>query len=475
MCAVGEIAQVLKARVTDSNKAVQSLALDIVARIATGMGKPFEKQTKFFVTPVATVLADQKAPTRAAGVQTLTAIANACEGMEPLVHGIATALEANNPVQRATLIGWLVEWFKEHEVPPLLDLSSWVASIVGCLDDRSGDVRKGSQGMLPYLIASVGFDKVLAQSNSLKPASKASAVPLINAARASAASSSGTAPTQEQSKPIAPVKAPALPPIVTKPAPSRAAISPPASPTPSPAPPAVVKPASKITGIRRKLPQGSISRPESRQENVEEPPAPVSRMPGKPGLSTGLRRLGAGAVAPKAAPPTPAPAVASSALMLSGMNINAKNARLTKDVGKWVNEAGTTRKDLVDLLQHQMEPHASRDLLANMFSHDHNAVNDHIAGLTMFCDFYSELQAGGEVYGLSPDDARLIGLANSDFALKYVSIKAHEPQSNLVTRCMDVIDTVLAFMQTVDHQLSDAEAQCFAPTLVYKVRRFTAY
>ncbi|KAJ3792292.1 armadillo-type protein [Lentinula aff. detonsa] len=46
---MGEIGQVLKARVVDTNKAVQTLALDIVARIATGMGKPFEKQTRFFV------------------------------------------------------------------------------------------------------------------------------------------------------------------------------------------------------------------------------------------------------------------------------------------------------------------------------------------------------------------------------------------------------------------------------------------
>jgi cytoskeleton-associated protein 5 len=58
---------VLKARVADTNKAVQMLALDIVARIAAGMGKPFDKQTKLFVIPVATVLSDQKAPHQGGG------------------------------------------------------------------------------------------------------------------------------------------------------------------------------------------------------------------------------------------------------------------------------------------------------------------------------------------------------------------------------------------------------------------------
>jgi hypothetical protein len=64
----GEIGQVLKARVTDTNKAVQVLALDIISKIAIGMGKPFERQSRFFVLPVATVLADQKAPIRTAAI-----------------------------------------------------------------------------------------------------------------------------------------------------------------------------------------------------------------------------------------------------------------------------------------------------------------------------------------------------------------------------------------------------------------------
>ena len=73
------------------------------------MGKPFEKQTRFFVLPVCTVLSDQKAPIRAGGIQTLTAIATACEGLDALIHGLTAALEVNQPLQRAQLLGWIVD------------------------------------------------------------------------------------------------------------------------------------------------------------------------------------------------------------------------------------------------------------------------------------------------------------------------------------------------------------------------------
>jgi cytoskeleton-associated protein 5 len=88
----------------------------------------------------------------------------------------------------------------------------------------------------------------------------------------------------------------------------------------------------------------------------------------------------------------------------------------------------------------------------------------------MLCDFYTDLHSGAEGLGLTEDEARAIGVANSDLALKYVSIKAHEPQSNLVSKCLDVVDAVLAFMRSGENQLTEPEALCFIPTLVHKVR-----
>jgi cytoskeleton-associated protein 5 len=194
-CLPGEIGQVLKARVTDTNKAVQSLALDIVARIATGMGKPFEKHSRLFTLPISTVLSDQKAPIRTAALQTISAMAEACEGLESMVSGFTTALETQNPLQKSTLMQWLADWFKEHPMSSGIDLKGWAPHVVSSLDDRSGDVRKAAQGLIPVLIQASGYDFVLNQTNSLKPASRASITPLIQAARPSASEQSMPKPT----------------------------------------------------------------------------------------------------------------------------------------------------------------------------------------------------------------------------------------------------------------------------------------
>lgn len=447
----GEIGQVLKARVTDTNKAVQSLALDIVARIATGMGKPFDKQTRFFVTPVATVLSDQKAPIRAAALQTLTAIATACEGLESMTSFLGTALETSNPLQKATLLNWIVEWFKTHEPSPGLDLNNWVGHVVTSLDDRNGDVRKGAQALLPTLVACAGYEYVMQQTSSLKPASRSTAAPLIQAARGLAAAST---PSPAPSK-AAPAKS-------SKPAAAPKSETPPLESEPTP--PTRAAPASKLQFVRRTLPQGSNSRPDSRSESPTEVPA-TSRLPGKPAM--GLKRPGAGI--PSAAKPISPPPSGTAPTPFIGASLDAKKARLAKDAQKWINEAGPTRKDLAELLQHQMEPQATRELVSLLFSHDHNAVNDHVAGLSVMYEFYSSVQAGDDKFRLPLEDVRTICIANSDLALKYVSMKAHEPQSNLVQKCLDVVEAVIAFLQSVEYQLSDAEALCFVPTLIFKV------
>ncbi|THH06772.1 hypothetical protein EW145_g3859 [Phellinidium pouzarii] len=448
---MGDIGQIIKARVTDANKTVQVLALDIVSRIATGMGKPFEKHTRFYALPIATVLSDQKSTIRLAGLATLTAIAEACEGVESLVHGFATALESANPLQRSTLLSWIASWFKEHEPNSSLDLSAWAAPIISCLDDRNGDVRKGAQAVLPFVVAQAGVDYVLQQANSLKSASRSTVIPLVKAAAA-------------PGKPAKPTPAPA--PIKTS-AP-KSISPPPQSPPPTSALNAsVAGPASKLTGVRRKLPQGSIPRPESRASVAEDAPPPSSRLPAKSGLGSLKLPTSSFASKPSAsAAPSPIPSASSPFVT---MNIDLKRTRLVKDGTRWIVESGPTRKDLIDSLQSQVEPHASKELTALLFSRDHNAVNDHVSGLGLLCDFYSALAANDDKYGFAGQDRNNVGLANIDLTLKYVSIRVHEPQPNLIAKCLDVVDNVMAFLRDVNYQLLDSEALCFVPTIINKL------
>jgi len=432
---IGEIGQILKARVTDANKPVQMLALDIVSRIATGMGKPFDKHSRLLAPPICTVCSDQKANIRALAVQTLTAIGEACVTIESMIPGIATGLESTNPLQKATLLGWALEWFKAHPEDTALDLQPWAASVVASLDDRNSDVRKNAQALLPALIASIGFDAVMQQTNSLKPASRSSATPLIQAARGAAGE---LAPCKATSEPKA---KPA--PEAKKPIPAAAA--PPSPPSEPAQEQAEAKPATKLGGIRRKLPIGS--RPESRAEDSEPAPKVASiKRPAAAGSKT--------AEAPAASP--------ASSLLFINMNADVKKNRIAKDASRWINEGGPTRKDLADLLQSQMDPNASKELVSRLFSLDHNAVNDHITGLGMMADFYSSATENDETL-------ETLALANLDLPLKYISIKAFEPQPNLVSKCLDVCEAVLAFLRHVNYQLTDNEALLFIPTVVGKV------
>lgn len=424
------------------------------------MGKPFEKHARLFVLPVATVLSDQKTNIRQAGLATLTAIAEACEGLDGMVHGVASALESANPLQRSTLLNWVADWCKAHEPDASLDLSTWAAPVVQCLDDRSADVRKGAQAALPFVIAQAGVDYVLQQANSLKSASRSTVVPMIKAAAAAA-----------PERPERIVERPEKPEKVKKPAPAPIKVADPetvASPPLSPMASGGMSsslPMSRIGGVRRKLPQGSIPRPDSRASATGDAGPPPTRMPTK-SLIGGLKRPAS--VAPKVAAVSPPPPPASNAPFVS-LNLDAKNARLAKDSTKWVVEGGPIRKELADQLQAQMEPFVSKDVFALLFSRDHSASNDHISGLSVLCDFYTSLANGDGKYGFSPDERHDIGVANMDLTLKYVSLRVHEPQPNLIGKCLDLVEAVMAFLRDINYQLTDPEALCFVPTVIHKV------
>lgn len=435
----------LKPRLADMNKVVQSLALDVVARIATGMNKPFEKYSRVLVLPVAQVMADQKANIRAAGATTLTAIAVACEGIDSMAHYLGTALEGTNPLLRSNLLGWMVGWLGENKPSPSTDLRDWSAPLVSCLEDRSAEVRKGAQAVLPYVIAQVGLDQVLNQTNALKPANRSAVIPLINAAAAAAgpktSNSASTINTSSSSSTIKSAQNGSIP---------------------------TVDSSNSVPGVARK---GLLSkklgvatpRPASRGE--EDRPA----SPGGPLSAIRAKAFGLKRPASAAASQTPSPQLQEESMPFIGENSDPKRSRLAKDAGRWIIESGPSRKDLTDLLQHQMEQHASRELIAQLFSRDHNAINDFVSGLSTICDSYLAVAAGNPPPGVPTSVAKDILVANADLPLKYVSIKVHEPQPNLINKCLDVVDSILALFASSSYVLSDPEAACFVPTIIHKV------
>lgn len=418
----------MKSRVVDQNKAVQALALDIIAKIATGMNKPFERHTRIFTVAVATVLADQKAPIRTTAMNTLTAMATACEGIDSLVHGLAAALEAQNPLQRSNLLGWMADWFKENPPTATTDLSDLSTPTVMCLEDRTADVRKAAQAVLPFLIENVGYDAIVKETNPLKPASRSAILALLQGLKPASST-----PTAKQPDPGA----------------------------------AAAK--SRGIGVARPLsmaPPTGASRPESRAES-EIDGTGASKLQVKNKL-TALKRPASVLVPTTKAAPRQSMSTGTTAPFTS-TNPDAKKARLAKDAGRWVIEGGPVRKDLADFLQSQYENHASGDVSTLLFSHEHNAVNDWVAGMTALADCYTNTLAGDERYGPTNEDMRVILVANSDLPLKYACLRVHENQPNVIAKALDVAEAVQALLAAEEFRLSDHEAACFLPTFVHKV------
>ncbi|KFH73222.1 hypothetical protein MVEG_00443 [Podila verticillata NRRL 6337] len=294
---LGGLTGALKLRLADSNKNLQILTLEICANLAVAMGKPFDKFARILCANVASCLTDQKENVRNAAIAALEAFATQ-SGLDSLVSSLAVSLVTNSPTLRKDLLVWLTAFCngcKERDVS-LPDLSAMVQPVLQCLQDRSPDVRKAGQSILPVLMVNVGYDAVVAKCSDLKGAAKTAIMPMLEAAKPpppprppSAASAAKVAPEERGALNTLPslqrpgVKAGARPGASGLPGSKIAPRA--AAPSPTPAPPARELQPSP-TPVLPSLPGPGTSRlaPPSRLSQVKPGlPTPAgleSRLPG---------------------------------------------------------------------------------------------------------------------------------------------------------------------------------------------------
>ncbi|GAA6061591.1 hypothetical protein JCM10212_004341 [Sporobolomyces blumeae] len=445
-----DLANPLKTRVTDSNKVIQLLTLDIIARLATGMGRPFgEKLSRHFAPAIVQVLADQKANIRAAGTTTLSAIADA-SGLEHLVGSFDKPLEANNPVQRKEILSWIEERFKDSDAVADLDLASLASPVLGCLEDRSGDVRKSATAILPVIVASAGYNYVMDMVQKLKPASRSTVLPIVEAARTAAPAAAVPAPVA--------ASAPSRPPAAAaRPPPAAARAPPPPSPPPA-APPARagVRPTSKP--LRTAGPASFDEAP---------PTAPRLAQP-RPRASIGGLRSASTSRAPSSAASF-SPALTASEAPFRSSDPNPKVLRHKKETGsmRWAVD-GTPRSDQVEWLSSQMAPQVSAALHAQLFSTDHSAERDFIAALTTMDDCAKDPSAA-EQYDLDGDEMRDRIVANLDLIIKYITLRIGMTSTVITVKCLDLIDHFMPLLVKSGYKMSDYEANPLLTCLIAKV------
>ncbi|GAA5933192.1 hypothetical protein JCM3775_002563 [Rhodotorula graminis] len=457
-----ELGTPLKLRITDANKIIQLIALDVVARLASGMGQPFgEKLARMYAGPVAQVLADQKANIRAAGVVTLSAMADAA-GLEPLVGSFDKPLEANNPLQRKELLAWLEQRFNDYDALDGVDLAVLAAPILPCLEDRNGEVRKSATAILPAIIAKAGYGTVMDAVAKLKPASKSTALPIVEAAR-SAANALGSSAPPPAAAPPARAGPPARSAASTKP--------PPVAPAPAPA---AVAPAAPVAASRPGLsrPAAKLLRPVAPTAPPPEEPAPsaVPARLGQPRPRPSIGGLRAAAAASASRPSSSASASSVKEAPFRSADPNPKVLRHRKETGsmRWTVD-GTPRPDQVDWLAAQMAPQVSATLHAQLFSTDHSAERDFVAGLTAIDECARDLSSASDAFDLGEGELRDRLVANFDLIVKYITLRIGLTSTTITVKCLDVVEHLLPVLSNAGYKASDYEALPLLQCLISKV------
>ncbi|GAB5588997.1 hypothetical protein Unana1_03897 [Umbelopsis nana] len=403
---LGEFLGVLKQRLNDSNKNLQIMTLETIGLLATSMGKPFEQYIKTVASPVISVLTDNKANVRAAGIAALSNLQATC-GLEPLVLAIATGLSGDSPTLRKDLLSWLEETLKGGATA---DLSPLISAILSCLQDRNAEVRKSAQGCLPFLISSAGYDQVMLKFSDLKAAQRQTVMPFIEAARGQAKAAN------------------------------------PASPVPS-----------TLANSHR-----ADSRKDAHDSAEERTALP------KPRLTLKKKTAGVGARSVGSTPSSRSPAQSatmSPAPSAAGEDVPAPI--LTSDPGpklvrakkenRW--QFDSPRPDLLESLRTQIGSCSAKAIM----------LSDFLAAINMLDECIADSEVSNDKYGIDFSDIKQRYIANADLVFKYLIIRFFDTNTSMLIKCLDLTEHMVAVMEEEGYHLSEYEAISFLPFLINKV------
>ncbi|EPQ29249.1 uncharacterized protein PFL1_03004 [Pseudozyma flocculosa PF-1] len=444
-----ELAAALKLRYSDSNIMCKTLALDVAAKIATGMNKNFEPHARILVGPITQVLSDAKAPVRASAVATLTAIAEQI-GVGPMVPGFCSVLESSkiaNPMLRQELFAWLGAWFEGHMPEKGMDLAGLALPAVQSLDDKLAAVRKAAQSALPYIVLRAGYKFVLEQANQLKAASRNTVVPLIDAAKSQAAALQPAAAARAAPAPAA------------APAAARPGLARPGAARPAAAPAASAGPSSSGSSPVSAVRASSASRiPSSEEPDIGVPQSRLGMTKRAPAAASSSSSAPSSSSVPDQGPP----------FLSADLRPKALREKREGRGQNWIGAEGAPRPELVDVLRSQCEGSLSRGLIDSLFSKGNSAEKEYMSALTLIANFVSSPSFAEEEYGLSPDDTNGRIVANSDLVFKYVAIRLTDNNTTMSLKCLDILEQLVDLLSGQQFHMSDYEANSLLPCLLAK-------
>lgn len=441
-----ELAQALKPRLHDTNLMVRTLALDIVTLLANGMQVLFEPLARVLGAPVTQVLADSKAPLRATAAATLTAMAQR-QQLAPLLAPMGHVLDGKyaNPMLKQDLYGWLHTYMTEHPGTPG-DVQPLLPAVVASLDDRSAPVRKAAQLLLPFLVQYAGHRALYDAANQLKGASRATAVPLIDAARSEAARSVHAAgATASSSKASgAPAPSPSRP---TSRAPAAPTTLAPQRPT---GPPLSSSSPARVPTARRPMPRPVKTSAVSRSLSARRP------------TDTSAAESGS-ASAPAAA----AHASSQPSIPFLTSDPKYKVAREKASRTPLVVD-GSVRPHEVDVLRQQMEACCAPRLVGALFSQDHHAERDYLQGLQELQAFLTNATASATAQ-LSQEQVTAYVVAHTDLVIKYACVRLFDKNTSVALRCFELLHELMELLVAQSYHLQESETQALVASLIVRM------
>ena len=182
MTNINDILPALKARLNDSNKNLIMQTVELIGKLASAIGKPFERSTKQVLSQVAGCLNDNKTHVRNATIRSLDSILKATQ-LNSMLPILGSSLLIPAPSLRKELLKWLNDkmepWSKSpkyHDRNLPSELTSMVDGLLSCLQDKDSEVRKSAQSCIIFLIPVVGYTFLCEKAGDLRSKAAVQAV-----------------------------------------------------------------------------------------------------------------------------------------------------------------------------------------------------------------------------------------------------------------------------------------------------------
>lgn len=406
---INELPASLKARLSDNNKVLVTMAISICKQLAESGGNGMSRHKSVMLPALIGTFSDAKPHLRKAGEEALDAWHSKI-GFLPLLDNdiLSTAMRESNPNLKATLLGWLEKKLPNEKKLPA-ELKDCIPPLFCSLEDRNPDVRKAAQAVVPLMMAHVGFESMSKATSKLDPSSKTVVQGILEKAK-------------EVCVPIA--------------APGKKSGS---------------KAASKGAGAAQAAKSAAVAAAAaaSAVESTKEPVASKKTAPKKDDKHTKAESKKTSAPSKSRSKKDVVEDDGPAILHKIGKAERIKDEKKLK-VLKW--NFTTPRDEMVEQLKDQMAPCFSPSMHVKLFHKDFKFHIEAVAILTNAVTEYNEAV-----------------MESLDLILKWVTLRFFDTNTSVLLKTLEFLNALFNMMESNEKHLSAFEASAFIPYLVGKI------